>query len=615
MKRKIRKINKAIPFVVLAVFNAFLFTCAFFVFNHFDRVDYKTFEKHISDNKIIEATVIEEGADVLTIKYVLLNGDKYVTQGVKNVKLIDELVDSNVVISADIGMSTFQYIVTYMIVTAVVGYIINVYLKYRANKLMKERLSKTTPIPAGMFSNMLNQQEEVNKPMVGKTISSDIRLLDVAGCEEEKKEVLEIIDFLKNPTKYSDIGATIPKGVLLVGPPGTGKTLLAKAIAGEAGVHFMYASGSEFIEKYVGVGAQRVREMFEAAKKEAPAILFIDEIDAIGKQRTGGEGSAEHDQTLNQLLVEMDGMGDNNGIIVIAATNRPEVLDKAFLRKGRFDRKVAINLPDTKGREEILHVHAKKKRISDTVSLKEVSKKTHGFSGADLYAVLNEAALLAVRENRKEITMPDIDEAIDRVMMGHSSKSKKYSEMEKKMVAAHESGHVVLGLKMSEADKVDKVTIVPRGDAGGYAMLSPKEDRFLRTKEEMIEKICGLLGGRAAEEILFDTITTGAHNDLERATNIARAMVTEYGMSSLGLVQLEQGTASYAGYNNMSKNYSETMALKIDEEVRKIIADCYETTKSVLKDNIELLKKMSEQLEEKETLTSKDIKSIEKACM
>lgn len=609
------KISKWRPFVVLAVINAIIFTVAYFVVNDYQNVNYSTFEKHLQENKIVETVITEEGADVVKLQYITDDGNKYLTTGPGDVNLVKTLTASNVEISAEVPLTAFETFIIYTIVTFGIGMIINLFVKIKSNQMMNERLNKLNsmnPLTMGGIGGGMHGAEKPNPQSFGKTVKSEVKLIDVAGCEEEKREVMEIIDFLKDPKKYDEIGASIPKGILLVGPPGTGKTLMAKAIAGEAGVHFLYASGSEFIEKFVGVGAQRVRDMFESAKKQSPAILFIDEIDAIGKQRTGGEnGNDERDQTLNQLLVEMDGMEDNNGLIVIAATNRPEILDKAFLRKGRFDRKVAINLPDTRGREEILHVHAKKKKLADTVSLKEVAKKTHGFSGADLYAVLNEAALLAVRANKTEITMDEVEEAIDRVMMGHSSKSKKYSELEKQMVATHESGHVVLGLKMSEADQVDKVTIVPRGDAGGYAMLTPKEERFLVSKDDLIEKICGLLGGRAAEEIIFGKITTGAHNDLERATNIARAMVTQYGMSRLGLVQLEQGRSTYSGYNNLSKNYSEKMAQEIDIEVKEIMENCYKQTKQVLRENIDLLKELTNVLVEKETLTSKDIKKID----
>lgn len=598
------------PFIVLIVINAIVFTIAFSVTNNYKEVTFDAFQKQLANKEIAEADIRDAGADVATLRYIAKDGQKYTVTGPKSTELVSALTKANVDIKTSVPITPFEYFLIFSIVTAITGYFLNMFLRYKANKHMSEQLAK------GAASMTMSGMPGVagKSESVGKSVTTDVRLTDVAGCEEEKQEVLEIIDFLKNPKKYSEIGATIPKGVLLVGPPGTGKTLLAKAIAGEAGVNFLYASGSEFIEKYVGVGAKRIREMFETAKKQSPAIMFIDEIDAIGKQRTGAEGSDERDQTLNQLLVEMDGMEENNGLIIIAATNRPEILDKAFMRKGRFDRKVAITLPDTKGREEILHVHAKKKRISNSVSLKEVAKKTHGFSGADLYAVLNEAALLAVRSGHKEIMMEDVDEGIDRVMMGHSSKSKKYSELERKMVATHESGHVVLGLKMSEADEIDKVTIVPRGEAGGYAMLSPKEDRFLMSKEDMIEKICGLLGGRAAEELIFGRITTGAHNDLERATNIARSMVTQYGMSDLGLVQYEQGKTAYAGYSNTSRNYSEKMAQQIDEETKQILDRCYEKTKEVLKENKMLLTELSDYLIKKETLTKKEIKCIEAKC-
>lgn len=610
MRKKEIKLNRFRPFIIVALLNVIIFAFAFYAFNNYKKVDYSVFTKQLNEKLIDKVEIEDEGANVITLKYTLRNGDKFISTGVNDSNVINKLTKSGANISAKIGMTNFEIFLMYFLIIVLLSTGINIYFKYKLQKNEAEKfLNDLKAMPVGGMSGGAMQMEKKQK--VGKPVKSTICLNDVAGCEEEKKEVVEIIDFLKNPEKYSEIGATIPKGVLLVGPPGTGKTLLAKAIAGEAGVHFLYASGSEFVEKYVGVGAQRVRDMFEQAKKEAPAILFIDEIDAIGKQRTGAEGSDERDQTLNQLLVEMDGMEENNGLIIITATNRPEILDKAFLRKGRFDRKVAINLPDTKGREEILYVHSKKKRISETVSLKEIAKKTHGFSGADLYAVLNEAALLAVRGKRNEIITDDIDEAIARVMMGHSNKTKKYCEFEKKMIATHESGHVVLGLKMSQADKVDTVTIVPRGGAGGYAMLTPKEERFLMSSEDMIESICGLLGGRAAEELLFNKMTTGAHNDLERATNIARSMVTEYGMSKLGLVQYEQGIQTYSGYSNMSKNYSEEMAFRIDMEVKKILDECYAKTKEVIISNMNLLKNLAANLEEKETLTSKDIKSIE----
>ena len=365
---------------------------------------------------------------------------------------------------------------------------------------------------------------------------------DVAGIDEERKELEEIVDFLKHSDKYVKLGAKIPKGVLLVGPPGTGKTLLAKAVAGEANVPFYFISGSDFVELFVGIGASRVRDMFRQAKQNAPCLVFIDEIDAVGRQRgTGlGGGHDEREQTLNQLLTEMDGFGANEGIIIIAATNRADVLDPALLRPGRFDRQVTVNLPDVKGREEILAVHAKNKIFAPNVKLNNIAKRTVGFSGADLENLLNEAALLAVRRNKSAITMTEIDEAHDRVLMGPAKKSKKYTEHEKKVVAYHEAGHAVVGIKLDGANEVQKITIIPRGTAGGYNLMLPKEETFLETKKELLETISGLLGGRVAEEVTFGEITTGAHDDFKKATKIARSMVTEYGMSSLGPMMLEE---------------------------------------------------------------------------
>ena len=364
---------------------------------------------------------------------------------------------------------------------------------------------------------------------------------DVAGLTEEKEEVAELIDFLKNPKKFQKMGARIPKGVLLVGPPGTGKTLLAKAVAGEANVPFYYISGSDFVELFVGVGASRVRDMFKQAKQTAPCLIFIDEIDAVGRQRgTGlGGGHDEREQTLNQLLTEMDGFGANEGIIIIAATNRPDVLDPALLRPGRFDRQVTVSLPDQKERLAILNVHAKNKVFGSDVNLENISKRTPGYSGADLENLLNEAALLAVRRNLPAIGMAEIDEASDRVLMGPAKVSRKYSENDKKLVSYHEAGHAVIGLKLEHANVVQKVTIIPRGSAGGYNMMIPSEEKICSTKTDLLEEITGLLGGRTAEELVFGEITTGAHNDFEKATKIARAMVTEYGMSDLGPLQFE----------------------------------------------------------------------------
>ena len=440
---------------------------------------------------------------------------------------------------------------------------------------------------------------------------NQVTFKDVAGLKEEKEEVRELIDFLKDPKKFQKLGARIPKGVLLMGPPGTGKTLLAKAVAGEANVPFYFISGSDFVELFVGVGASRVRDMFQQAKRNAPCLIFIDEIDAVGRQRgTGlGGGHDEREQTLNQLLTEMDGFGANEGIIIIAATNRPDVLDPALLRPGRFDRQVTVNLPDVRGREEILAVHAKNKILADGITLQNLAKRTPGFSGADLENLLNEAALLAVRRNKKEITMSEIDEATDRVLMGPAKVSHKYSENDRKLVAYHEAGHAVIGLKLQNASDVQKVTIIPRGSAGGYNMMVPSEEKLCSTKTDLLEQITGLLGGRSAEEITFGEITTGAHNDFEKATKIVRAMVTEYGMSDLGPLQFEQASGNvFLGRDyNKPQHFSNEVANEIDMEMRKIIDECHKNATEIIKKNKDLLKLIAETLLEYETLTKEQI--------
>ena len=445
-------------------------------------------------------------------------------------------------------------------------------------------------------------------------LSSDtnkVTFKDVAGLKEEKEEVKEIIDFLKNPKKFQSLGARIPKGILLFGPPGTGKTLLAKAVAGEANVPFYFISGSDFVELFVGVGASRVRDMFQQAKRNAPCLIFIDEIDAVGRQRgTGlGGGHDEREQTLNQLLTEMDGFGANEGIIIMAATNRPDVLDPALLRPGRFDRQVTVNLPDVREREEILAVHAKNKTLAEGVTLENLAKRTPGFSGADLENLLNEAALLAVRRNKSKITMSEIDEATDRVLMGPAKTSHKYSEDDRKLVAYHEAGHAVIGLKLDNANDVQKVTIIPRGSAGGYNMMVPSVEKLCSTKTDLLEEITGLLGGRTAEEVVFGEITTGAQNDFEKATKIARAMVTEYGMSDLGPLQFEQKEGSvFLGRDyNKSQHFSNEVANEIDMEMRKIINNCHKKATEIIKENRDLLKLIAEALLEYETLTKEQI--------
>ena len=445
----------------------------------------------------------------------------------------------------------------------------------------------------------------------GKTLTFN----DAAGCDEEKEELVEIIDFLKNPRKYAEIGARIPKGVLLFGPPGTGKTLLAKAVAGEANVPFFSISGSDFVEMFVGVGASRVRDMFKTAKENAPCIIFIDEIDAVGRQRGAGMGGGhdEREQTLNQLLVEMDGFNANLGIIVMAATNRPDVLDPALLRPGRFDRQITISNPDVNGRTAILRVHARNKHLDPSVKLDEIACRIPGFSGADIENLLNEAALLAARDNRKVINTQDIDEAIDRVMMGPAKKTRKITEKEKILIAHHEAGHAIIGLKLDNANIVQKVTIIPRGQAGGYALMLPEEERYLETKQSLLDRITGYLGGRVSEEINFHEVSTGASNDFQMATKIARAMVTEYGMSELGPVQYEQPQGSvFLGRDYLKeKNFSDQIALEIDKETRRIVEECYERARKVITENLDLLKTIADYLIKVETLTKSDIDEIE----
>ncbi|WP_108672115.1 ATP-dependent zinc metalloprotease FtsH [Peribacillus acanthi] len=442
------------------------------------------------------------------------------------------------------------------------------------------------------------------------------RFKDVAGADEEKQELVEVVEFLKDPRKFSEVGARIPKGVLLVGPPGTGKTLLARAVAGEAGVPFFSISGSDFVEMFVGVGASRVRDLFENAKKNAPCIIFIDEIDAVGRQRGAGLGGGhdEREQTLNQLLVEMDGFGANEGIIIIAATNRPDILDPALLRPGRFDRQVTVGRPDVKGREAVLKVHARNKPFAEEVDLKAIAMRTPGFSGADLENLLNEAALVAARRNKKKIDMSDIDEATDRVIAGPAKKNRVISEKERKIVAFHEAGHTVIGLVLDEAETVHKVTIVPRGQAGGYAVMLPKEDRFFMTKPELLDKIVGLLGGRVAEEIVFGEVSTGAHNDFQRATGIARRMVTEFGMSDkLGPLQFgqSQGGQVFLGRDfNNDQNYSDAIAYEIDLEIQRIIKESYERARTILTEHRDKLDIIANTLLEVETLDAEQIKHL-----
>ncbi|MYL35968.1 ATP-dependent zinc metalloprotease FtsH [Pontibacillus yanchengensis] len=476
-----------------------------------------------------------------------------------------------------------------------------------------------------LFFFLLNQAQGGGSKVMNfgkskaKLFSEDkkkVRFKDVAGADEEKQELVEVVDFLKDPRKFAAIGARIPKGVLLVGPPGTGKTLLARAVAGEAGVPFFSISGSDFVEMFVGVGASRVRDLFENAKKNAPCIIFIDEIDAVGRQRGAGLGGGhdEREQTLNQLLVEMDGFGANEGIIIISATNRPDILDPALLRPGRFDRQITVNRPDLKGREEVLQVHVRNKPLDEeSVDIHTIAMRTPGFSGADLENLLNEAALVAARSDKEKIDMVSIDEAIDRVIAGPAKKSRVVSEKERNIVAHHESGHTIIGMVLDEADAVHKVTIVPRGQAGGYAVMLPKEDRFMMTKPELLDKITGLLGGRVAEEVMFGEVSTGASNDFERTTTIARKMVTEYGMSDkLGPLQFGGGGGQvFLGRDIQNEqNYSDQIAYEIDQEVQRIVKECYDRAKHILTENKEQLELIAKTLLEVETLDASEIRSL-----
>jgi len=438
---------------------------------------------------------------------------------------------------------------------------------------------------------------------------------DVAGAEAEKAEMVEIVDYLKNPKKYAKFGAKLPKGVLLVGPPGTGKTLLAKAVAGEAGVPFYSISGSDFVEMFVGVGAGRVRDMFREAKRTAPCLVFIDELDAVGRQRGAGLGGGndEREQTLNQLLVEMDGFADNSGIIVIAATNRADVLDPALLRAGRFDRQITVDLPDRAGREAIFKVHSRGKTIDKSIDFKQISKRTVGFSGADIESILNDAAILAVRDNSDMIKLFHIDEAIDRRIAGPAKSSKGLNAHERRVIAFHEAGHAIIGINHPHSDKVQKITIIPRGRTGGHVLMTPEDDRFLVTKNELMARIVGYLGGRTSEEVFFDDVSTGASNDIEVATTIARMMVTEYGMSPLGPIQYERAAGSvFLGrdYTSSQKNFSQQVALEIDKAVRDIIDTAHITAREIIEKHREDLTLIAETLLEKETINAEEIEYL-----
>lgn len=570
-------------------------------------IDYSRFYKELNNNNIQEMNITKNpsGYAVLGKLKTEVKNDKtkQIKSKTKELEKFEVLIPNDAGTTKDINQkmienkikvkyNVYRQPITFMGVLSMlltIGFI--VFLVISFNKMMKQQ---------GRAMDFANNKSK-------KVISSDIKFDDVAGYSEEKHELIEIVDFLKNPLRYTKMGARVPKGILLVGPPGTGKTLLAKAVAGEAGVNFMMQSGSEFVEMFVGVGASRARNLFNEAKKNAPCIIFIDEIDAIGRRRGSGLGGGndEKEQTLNQILIEMDGFLGNSGVVVMAATNRVDVLDPALLRPGRFDRQVRINLPNLKERVEILKLHASKRVIKEEVNLEELAKNTAGFSGAQLENIINEAAIIAVRENKKEIDRQDLSEAIDRVIMGPAKKTRKYTEEDKKIISYHEVGHVVVGLDLEDADVIQKVTIIPRGDAGGYASYAPKEDRFNYTKDNLLEKIIGLLGGRAGEETFCNVQTAGVHNDIERATKIARSMVVEYGMSDLGLYQYIHREDQEYGHTNIT--YSEETREKIDAEIKKIIDECYAKALEILKRREEDVHLIANALMERETLERSDI--------
>lgn len=568
-------------------------------------LDYNTLQDVLVNQDVTQAS-LSVGSNVTTIKGVYENNGQKVTFSSKVpstsdeiAKVMTDLSSARVsVVDADASNAFLDTLLSFLPVVLMFGVTI-----WMVNRMAG----------AGSANKQAFDFSKSRARLEGKV---KVRFSDVAGCDEEKAEMAEIIDYLKYPKKFERMGARIPKGILLSGHPGTGKTLLAKAVAGEANVPFYSISGSDFVEMFVGVGASRVRDMFKKAKETAPCIIFIDEIDAVGRQRGAGFGGGhdEREQTLNQLLVEMDGMEDNTGVVVIAATNRPDVLDPALLRAGRFDRQITVSLPDRKGRTAILKVHARNKHFANDIDLDALAKRTPGFSGADLENVLNESAILAVRENLNEIGMKQIDEAIDRVMMGPAKVSRTYDEKTKKLVAYHESGHAIVGLYLDDAQVVQKVTIIPRGQAGGYNLMTPKEEKMMNTKNDLLATITSYMGGRVAEELFFDDVTTGASNDIERATNIAKDMVTLYGMSDLGPIKYNSGSENvFLGRDyNSPNNVSGQVAFEIDEEVRKIVNECHDKAKEVISDHKEELIRIANALMEYETLTAEQIQKVVK---
>lgn len=603
MKKNNNKVLGWLPYLIVLVAMMSLFGMNNLTGNK--TVTYQTLTKIVETKKISDAS-LTIGTNTTSVRGVYEESGHQVTftgtipstsDQIEN--MIKELGDANVtVVDADasnVFINTLVNLVPFLLMIGLAVWMIN-----------KMSGAQSANGKAFEFSKSRARLE-------GKV---KVRFADVAGCDEEKQEMAEIIDYLKYPKKFEKMGARIPKGVLLAGHPGTGKTLLAKAVAGEANVPFYSISGSDFVEMFVGVGASRVRDMFKKAKQTAPCIIFIDEIDAVGRQRGAGFGGGhdEREQTLNQLLVEMDGMEENTGVVVIAATNRPDVLDPALLRAGRFDRQITVSLPDRKGREAILKVHARNKHFAADIDLGALAKRTPGFSGADLENVLNESAIMAVRHNETEITMADIDEAIDRVMMGPAKVSKTYDDKTKKLVAYHESGHAIVGLFMENAQVVQKVTIIPRGQAGGYNLMTPKEEKMMNTKNDLLATITSFMGGRVAEELFFDDVTTGASNDIERATNIAKDMVTLYGMSDLGPIKYNSGSENvFLGRDyNQPNNVSGQVAFEIDQEVRKIVNGCHDEAKKLIQAHETELTRIAEALMEYETLTAEQIQKVVK---
>lgn len=603
MKKNNNKVLGWLPYLIVLVAMMSLFGMNNLTGNK--TVTYQTLTKIVETKKISDAS-LTIGTNTTSVRGVYEESGHQVTftgtipstsDQIEN--MITELGDANVtVVDADasnVFINTLVNLVPFLLMIGLAVWMIN-----------KMSGAQSANGKAFEFSKSRARLE-------GKV---KVRFADVAGCDEEKQEMAEIIDYLKYPKKFEKMGARIPKGVLLAGHPGTGKTLLAKAVAGEANVPFYSISGSDFVEMFVGVGASRVRDMFKKAKQTAPCIIFIDEIDAVGRQRGAGFGGGhdEREQTLNQLLVEMDGMEENTGVVVIAATNRPDVLDPALLRAGRFDRQITVSLPDRKGREAILKVHARNKHFAADIDLGALAKRTPGFSGADLENVLNESAIMAVRHDETEITMADIDEAIDRVMMGPAKVSKTYDDKTKKLVAYHESGHAIVGLFMENAQVVQKVTIIPRGQAGGYNLMTPKEEKMMNTKNDLLATITSFMGGRVAEELFFDDVTTGASNDIERATNIAKDMVTLYGMSDLGPIKYNSGSENvFLGRDyNQPNNVSGQVAFEIDQEVRKIVNGCHDEAKKLIQAHETELTRIAEALMEYETLTAEQIQKAVK---